>query len=126
MTTDLNPEPTVEVLYKAQAILGEGPFYEEKTGTLLWVDVENKKINFLDPITKKNRLAVPTSKFVLKRCTGLFSRSIECPDKVSAVIPVEGSDKLLALLLTRKQICLVDRNTGQYYFTYSEQHVQAL
>ena len=32
------------------------------------------------------------------------------PDMVGAVIPVEGSDKLLVLIGTK--ICLVDRETG--------------
>jgi sugar lactone lactonase YvrE len=50
----LNPEPTVEVLY-AGAELGEGPVYEEETGTLIWVDVDKKTINFLDPIAKTNK-----------------------------------------------------------------------
>lgn len=51
----LNPEPTVEVLYSAHALLGEAPFYEEDTKTLIWVDVDKKTINFLDPVAKTNR-----------------------------------------------------------------------
>ena len=51
----LNPDPTVEVLYAADAQLGECPVYEEETGTLIWVDVDKKTINFLDPITRTNK-----------------------------------------------------------------------
>jgi sugar lactone lactonase YvrE len=43
------------VLYAAGAELGECPVYEEETGTLIWVDIDNKKINFLDPIAKTNK-----------------------------------------------------------------------
>lgn len=53
--TGLNPDPTVEVLYSAGAELGECPVYEEETGTLIWVDIDKKTINFLDPIAKTNR-----------------------------------------------------------------------
>lgn len=90
----LNPHPTVEVLYQAGAQLGECPVYEEETGTLIWVDIDNKIINFLDPIAKTNR-------------------KLQFPDKVSAAIPVEGSpEKLVVLALESKEICIVDRNTG--------------
>jgi len=34
---ELNPNPTVEVLYAANAVIGEGPFFEEETNQLLWV-----------------------------------------------------------------------------------------
>lgn len=51
----LNPEPTVEVLYPAKSTLGECPFYEEETNTLLWVDIEKHTINFLDLATNTNR-----------------------------------------------------------------------
>ena len=39
------------------------------------------------------------------------------PDKVGAVIPVEGSDKLVALVGTK--ICLVDRETGAVLYAKS-------
>ena len=52
---DLNPNPTVEVLYAAQSDLAEAPFYEESTSSLIWVDILKKTVNFLDPIAKTNR-----------------------------------------------------------------------
>ena len=51
----LNATPTVEVLYAAAAEIGEGPFYEEETDTLLWVDIYKKTINFFDLKTNKNK-----------------------------------------------------------------------
>ena len=51
----LNPSAKVEVLYPAKAILGEGPFYEDETDTLLWVDIDKKTINFFDLKTSQNR-----------------------------------------------------------------------
>jgi sugar lactone lactonase YvrE len=55
LSAGLNPEPTVEVLYAAGAELGECPVYEEETGTLIWVDISKKTINFLDLIAKTNK-----------------------------------------------------------------------
>ena len=52
---DLNPQPTVEVLYSTKAVIGEGPYYEEETGLLLWVDIMKQSINFLDPLKGTNR-----------------------------------------------------------------------
>lgn len=45
----------MEVLYPARAELGEAPFYDEETKTLLWLDVDRNAINFLDPIARTNR-----------------------------------------------------------------------
>ena len=53
----LNPKATVEVLYPAKAKVGEGPFYEEETDTLLWVDIYSHTINFFSLKTNQNRLA---------------------------------------------------------------------
>ena len=54
----LNPSSTVEVLYSTKALIGEGPFYEEETGLLIWIDIMGKTINFLDPIKGTNRCLV--------------------------------------------------------------------
>ena len=45
------------MLYAANAQIGEGPFYEEETNQLIWVDINGKTVNFLDLETKKNRCA---------------------------------------------------------------------
>lgn len=33
-------EPVVDLLYDAKALIAEGPFYEQETNQLLWVDIE--------------------------------------------------------------------------------------
>ena len=50
-------EPIVEILYSTKAIIGEGPFYEEETNQLLWVDINGQTVNFLNLDTKQNRCA---------------------------------------------------------------------
>ena len=45
----------MELLYPAKSQLAEAPFYEQETKSLLWVDINKKTINFLDPIAKTNR-----------------------------------------------------------------------
>ena len=51
----LAQKPTVEVLYAANAEIGEGPFYEEETNQLIWVDISGKTVNLFDLKTKKNK-----------------------------------------------------------------------
>lgn len=51
----LNPTPTVEVLHPAQALVGEGPVYEEDTRLLFWVDVNKNTVNIVDSIEGTNR-----------------------------------------------------------------------
>ena len=48
-------KPTIEVLYAANAEIGEGPFYEEETNQLIWVDISGKTVNLFDLKTKKNK-----------------------------------------------------------------------
>ena len=60
----LNPTPTVEVLYAAGAEVAEGPFYEEETNTLLWVDIHKQTINFLNLQTNQNRYIATASNLV--------------------------------------------------------------
>lgn len=52
---DLNPNPTVEVIHPERAIVAEGPYYEEETNMLMWVDIIKCTLNFLDVGTLKNR-----------------------------------------------------------------------
>nr|CAR31337.1 luciferin-regenerating enzyme [Suberites domuncula] len=87
----LNPSPTVELLYDGKAEIGEGPFFEPETNQLLWVDIYKCTINFLNLATIENR-------------------SMQLPEKVGFVIPVEGSSNLLAGIGTK--LCLVNRETG--------------
>ena len=45
----------VEVLYDGKARLGEGPFYDEETEELIYVDMSAHTVNFLNIETKENR-----------------------------------------------------------------------
>ena len=80
------------MLYDTNALCGEGPFYDESRGELVWVDIEGKSINFLNVNTRTNR-------------------SIQLEDKVGAAIPCEDDDSKLVAVIGRS-ICLVDRESG--------------
>lgn len=54
-SSGLNANPTVEVLFSAAADVAEGPFYEQETQTLLWVDILKKTINFYSLKNNQNR-----------------------------------------------------------------------
>ena len=54
----MNQSPTVEVFYAAKANLGEGPFFEPETNQLLWVDIDEHTINFLNVDTVQNRCII--------------------------------------------------------------------
>ena len=51
----MSDHPTVELLYDAKGTLPEGPFYEEETNLLIWVDIEANTVNLLDVTTRQNR-----------------------------------------------------------------------
>ncbi len=53
--SDLNTNPTVEVLYKTNAIIGEAPFFDEEQNQLLWVDINGRTVNFLNVESGENR-----------------------------------------------------------------------
>ncbi|PRO66318.1 SMP-30/gluconolactonase/LRE family protein [Alkalicoccus urumqiensis] len=44
-----------EFIYDAKAKLAEGPFWDEKSNQLLWVDIDGGRVHFYDPETGKNR-----------------------------------------------------------------------
>ena len=88
----------VSVLYDAKALHGEGPFYDESTDELLWVDIPGKSINFLNVNTRTNR------SIQLETCPGA---AIPCGDDNSKVVVVTG-----------KNICLMDRETGMLFIYY--------
>ncbi|SDO19236.1 SMP-30/gluconolactonase/LRE family protein [Alkalicoccus daliensis] len=39
-----------ELVYDAKARLAEGPFWDKEQQQLIWVDIEGKTVNFLDPL----------------------------------------------------------------------------
>ncbi len=105
----------MEVLYSTKAIIGEGPFYEPGTNQLLWVDINGHTVNFLNLDTKQNRweLALPHRQAEILHVFIIFFafvREIRLPGTVGAVVPVEGSKDLVALV--GRKVCLVNRETG--------------
>lgn len=111
----------MEVLYHAQALVAEGPFYEQESDSLLWVDIFKNTINIFDLKTNQNRYLTkltsqpyPSDAISFRHLFScfVFSRALQVSQWVSAVIPVAGSRNQLLALLERK-ICLVDRDTGK-------------
>ena len=105
----------MEVLYSTKAIIGEGPFYEAETNQLLWVDINGQTVNFLNLDTKQNRweLAVSHRKTEILcnyHFPPFFLREIKLPGTVGAVVPVEGSKDLIALV--GRKVCRINRETG--------------
>ena len=84
----------VEVLYEAKAQLAEGPFYDEANGELIWVDIDEGRINFLK----------------LSDCS---NRALEMDTLVGAAIPYANDDKLVAMV--GKTICEVDKISGKIF-----------
>ena len=64
-------ELTSDCILDAKAILGEGPSWDLVTKSLLWIDIENRRVHRYDPATRENKtwqlehrvgFAVPTAK----------------------------------------------------------------
>ncbi|WNH08812.1 SMP-30/gluconolactonase/LRE family protein [Thalassobellus suaedae] len=67
-----------ELEYKAQAVLGEGAFWNYKTQELYWIDIDSKRFNIYNPETKTNKF-------------------LETPSKIGTVVPVNDTIVLAAL-----------------------------
>jgi sugar lactone lactonase YvrE len=46
----------VEVVLDAKATLGEGPSWDDATGTLIWVDISGRTVHRFDPRTQKDEV----------------------------------------------------------------------
>jgi len=51
MTDDLQ----VEVVLQARASVGEGPVWDERTNSLVWVDIMNNSVHIFDPASGQDR-----------------------------------------------------------------------
>lgn len=70
--------PKVELAYKIQAQLGEGPIWSAKTQKLLWVDILDKKLHIYDPAKNENR-------------------SLDVPLPIGTVVPYTSRQAVVAL-----------------------------
>ncbi|MFT8322063.1 MAG: SMP-30/gluconolactonase/LRE family protein [Bacillus sp. (in: firmicutes)] len=81
----------VELVVDAKAIIGEGPCWDHRTGTLHWVDIEGKKVFFFDPVNGENR-------------------QVEFEQQITAIVPCVKPGE--AILATDKGFCYLDLETG--------------
>jgi sugar lactone lactonase YvrE len=51
MTVELE----VEVVLEAEASVGEGPVWDERTNVLVWVDIMNNALHTFDPVSGQDR-----------------------------------------------------------------------
>jgi sugar lactone lactonase YvrE len=45
----------IRTVLQSRARLGEGPLWDEETGTLFWVDIFNHRVNRFDPVSGRHR-----------------------------------------------------------------------
>lgn len=70
MTDDLE----VEVVLQARASVGEGPVWDERTSTLVWVDIMNNSVHVFDPASAQDRavdVGQPVGAAALRESGGL-------------------------------------------------------
>lgn len=65
MTTTI--KLTAQLEYQTNALLGEGPVWDDRSGILFWVDIEGFKIHVYDPKQKSDR-AIDAGQFVGSLC----------------------------------------------------------
>lgn len=68
----------VILAFKANALLGEGAFWNYKTQELYWVDIEGRKLHRFEPSTKSNK-------------------TINLPSRIGTVVPYTASTAIVAL-----------------------------
>ncbi|XP_003385736.1 PREDICTED: regucalcin-like [Amphimedon queenslandica] len=82
----------IEVVVETRSELGESPHYDPQSNEVIWVDCDGKSINFFDVESKRNR-------------------KLQLEKKVAIAIPCKSGNSVLALM--EKNICLVNRDTGE-------------
>jgi len=72
-------DPTKAILaYEIKAQLGEGAFWDHKTQTFYWVDIEGKKLHIFDPSNQTNQ-------------------TINMPSRIGTVVPINTTEAMVAL-----------------------------
>jgi sugar lactone lactonase YvrE len=64
-----------ELVLEAQADLGEGPVWDDRSGQLAWVDIMAEKVNYFDPVTgatKSYATGAPVGAAALRESGGLI------------------------------------------------------
>jgi sugar lactone lactonase YvrE len=51
----MTDEPRIEVVLDARASVGEGPVWDDRTSTLVWVDIMGNSVHVFDPATAQDR-----------------------------------------------------------------------
>ena len=80
-----------ELEYEIPSELGEGAFWNYKTGKLWWVDIEKRTLNIYDPGNKKNRV-------------------IHVNQRIGTVVPDEQGNAMIALQSGIFQLDLASEN----------------
>jgi len=80
MNTDKNNTTTVDakLLYKAEAQLGEGAFWDSATSRFFWIDIEGKQLHIYTPLTNDNS-------------------SFPTPSRIGTVVPQSDTTAVVAL-----------------------------
>ena len=78
----------LELVFDANAELGEGPFWDDKKELLYWVDIDNRKVCIHNPSKNENKEVVLSQK---------VSAIIPAPDGNKAVVALENGIHYLDL-----------------------------
>ncbi len=73
------PSTPAEILYKTDALLGEGAFWNAKNEQLYWVDINKNQAHIFDPKTNTNQ-------------------TFNAPSQVGTIIPITDHEVMLALV----------------------------
>jgi sugar lactone lactonase YvrE len=90
--TELSADLAIETVGETSAILGEGPYWDAGSSTLLWVDIPGGQLHRTDPVTGHTQ-----------------SADIGAP--LSAAMPVSGEGGVL--VARKSELILLDDSGGQ-------------
>ncbi|MCZ8522875.1 MULTISPECIES: SMP-30/gluconolactonase/LRE family protein [Paenibacillus] len=81
-----------ELVWDARAALGEGPVWDHRSGSLVWVDIEDRRVHFYDPSPAEEH------------------RTIQLEQRVGAAVPRTAGGFVLAM---QHGFYLMDSETGE-------------